>query len=114
MSERKTYNYLCCPFCGKTVETSHVKPSTMENFDISWESLQVREQHAGPGSGVKKKAGVDYGFKLLPEQCLTIEQMLADPKWHNLAEKVIGRVQLIHSEYVKAGLIKKRKRKVTE
>ena len=111
MPDQKIFHYLSCPFCGKTVETSHIEASTLENFDISWEVLQAREQFAGPGRRHKKVEGVSYGFKLIPKQCLTIQEMLADPQWSEIAKGVVNRIVTIYGAYLEAGLIKRKKPK---
>ena len=109
MEADKIFYFLGCPFCGKTVWADKVKPSTLENFDISWEVLQAREQLAGPGRPKRGKRTTEYkgGFPLIAEKCLTITEMLADPKWRSLALGIVRRIETIHSAYMTAGLIKK-------
>lgn len=102
--DAKVFHYLGCPFCGRTYLADKVKKSALENFDISWEVLQAREQHAGPGRKHKIK-GHDYGFKLVPKECLTIQEMLADPQWAPLGKMVVNRIATIHGAYKKAGLV---------
>ena len=104
MPEGKTFYYLGCPFCGKTVYTKKIKPSTLENFSIEWEVLQAREQQPGPGRGKKEKGG---GFQLIDEECLTIVEMAKSPEWAPLAHRVAHRIEIIYKAYKEARLIEK-------
>jgi len=105
MPEGKTFYYLGCPFCGKTVYEKKIKPSTLENFSISWEILQAREQMAGPGRGRKGKG--TGGFALIDEECLSIVEMAKSPEWSDLAHRVARRIEIIYKAYKEAGLIEK-------
>ena len=88
--------YLACPFCGKTVVTSKIRPETLENYSADWEVLQVREAQPGPGRGHKIK-GVG-GFVIDPFRSMPIAQMLQDSEHRDLAVAVKNRLLKIVGE----------------
>lgn len=95
--------YLACPFCGKTVVTSRIRPETLENYSADWEVLQVREAQPGPGRGIKAK-GVG-GFVLDPFRSMSISRMMESPEHRDLALGVKNRLLKIVGEYLRVGAI---------
>ena len=100
-----TVEYLACPFCGKTVVLSKIRPETLENFSADWEVLQVREAQPGPGRGIKVK-GVG-GFVIDPIRSMTIAQMLQGSEHVDLAIGVKNRLLKIVGEYLRVGAIER-------
>lgn len=98
-----TVEYLACPFCGKTVVTSKIRPETLENFSADWEVLQVREARPGPGRGIKAK-GVG-GFVIDPFLSMPIYRMFESPEHRDLAVAVKNRLLKIVGEYLRVGAI---------
>ena len=96
-------SYLACPFCGKTVVTSKIRPETLENYSADWEVLQVREAQPGPGRGRKIK-GVG-GFVIDPVRSMPIHRMLESPEHRDLAVAVKNRLLKIVGEYLRVGAI---------
>ena len=96
-------SYLACPFCGKTVVLSKIRPETLENFSADWEVLQVREAQPGPGRGLKIK-GVG-GFVIDPLRSMPIHRMLQSQEHRDLALGVKGRLLKIVGEYMRVGVI---------
>ena len=97
--------YLGCPFCGKSVVTSKIRPETLENFSADWNILQVREAQPGPGRGIKVK-GVG-GFVIDPFRSMSISQMLQSQEHRDLAIGVKNRLLKIVGEYLRVGAIKR-------
>ncbi|GAH28372.1 unnamed protein product [marine sediment metagenome] len=95
--------YLGCPFCGKSVVTSRIRPETLENFSADWNILQVREAQPGPGRGRKIK-GVG-GFVVDPFRSMPIYRMLESPEHRDLAVAVKNRLLKIVGEYLRVGAI---------
>jgi len=98
-----TVEYLACPFCGKTVVLSKIRPETLENYSADWEVLQVREAQPGPGRGRKIK-GVG-GFVLDPVRSMPIHRMLESPEHRDLAVAVKNRLLKIIGEYLRVRAI---------
>ena len=100
-----TVEYLACPFCGKTVVLSRIRPETLENFSADWEVLQVREAQPGPGRGIKVK-GVG-GFVVDPFRSMPIHRMLESSEHRDLAIGVKNRLLKIVGEYLRVGAIER-------
>ena len=97
--------YLACPFCGKSVVRSKIRPKTLENFSADWNILQVREAQAGPGRGIKIK-GVG-GFVADHFRSMSISQMLESSEHMDLAIGVKNRLLKIVGEYLRVGAIER-------
>ena len=100
--------YVACIFCGKTQLLASLRSRDLADLKIKpteYRVLQVREANAGPGRGHKGK-GVG-GFKLVESECLTLEEMLENSAYSEVAEQLKGRLVKIVKAYKKAGIIKK-------
>lgn len=101
-------DYIACIFCGKNQPLSQLRGRDLSKLKIppvKFRALQIREAEAGAGRGHKGK-GVG-GFKLIEEDCLTLQEMLENPKYGEVAEQLKGRLVNIVKAYKKAGIIKR-------
>ena len=97
---------VACIFCGRNVIRERLNLESFENWSIDWKVLQVREMLAGPGRGHKIK-GEGFGFPVIPEESLSILEMIDDGGYADLVEAIKGRLLLIVKAYINAGIISK-------
>jgi hypothetical protein len=103
-----TFDYLLCPFCSWTrlIHSSRYEDGVLKLRDFEIEPadfniIQIREALPGPGRG-HKGSGVG-GFQVVDE--MTIQQMLEDPRYRELASQVKRRLIRIVRSYIAAGIL---------
>ena len=101
-----TQEQVSCIFCGKNVIREKLDLVKMSNWSIDWKVLQVREIRAGPGRGHRIK-GEGYGFPAIPEESLSILEMIDDGGYVDLVGAIKNRLTKIVKAYIDAGIINK-------
>ena len=104
------FDYLLCPFCSwsRTIHSSRYEGGVLQlrDFDVEpadFNLIQFREPGGGPGRGRREK-GVG-GFQAVPEMGMTIQDMMEDPRYRELASQVKRRLIKIVRSYIAAGVI---------
>ena len=97
---------IACIFCGKSVIREKIDLEKYDNWDIDWKVLQIREILPGPGRG-KKVKGKSYGFPVVPEESLSIVEMVDNVEYKDIVEAIKGRLIKIVRGYIEAGIISK-------
>ena len=104
------FDYLLCPFCSwsRLIHSSRYEGGVLQLRDFEIEPadftlVQFREPAPGPGRGNREK-GVG-GFQAVPELGMTIQDMLEDPRYRELASQVKRRLIKIVRSYIAAGVI---------
>lgn len=102
------FDYLLCPFCSwsRLIHSGRYEGGVLQLRDFEIEPadfsiIHIREVLPGPGRG-HKGSGVG-GFQVVDE--MTIQQMLEDPRYRELASQVKRRLIRIVRSYVAAGVI---------
>ena len=95
---------IACIFCGKSVIREKIDLAKYENWDIDWKVLQIREILPGPGRGKKVKGG-SYGFPVVPEESLSILEMVESGDYDDVVEAIKGRLIKIVRAYIEARII---------
>lgn len=98
-----TFDYLLCPFCSWTrlIHSSRYEDGVLKLRDFEIEPadfniIQIREALPGPGRGVG-------GFQVVDE--MTIQDMMEDPRYRELASQVKRRLIKIVRSYMAAGIL---------
>ena len=102
------FDYLLCPFCSwsRLIHSGRYEGGVLKLRDFEIEPadfniIQIREALPGPGRG-HKGSGVG-GFQVVDE--MTIQQMLEDPRYRELAGQVKRRLIRIVRSYMAAGIL---------
>jgi len=114
--------YIVCPLCGRNRLLDHKKKGRAKwpGYELRFPDegieptafipeetliLQVREGGGKkPGKSGRKGRGraPGSGFRLIPEESLTIIQMMKDPDYRDMADGV----KRVYNEFKRIGLIK--------
>ena len=96
------FAYAVCPLCGRNrvVETYRKGRIRWDYFDMDKSFfIQIREQHA------RMIGGKSYGFTLISDDSLTLEEALKDPTYRKVAVDMIEQVKKIVKWLIAKGLI---------
>ena len=102
------FDYLLCPFCSgsRLIHSNRYEGGVLQLRDFEIEPadfnlVQFREPNPGPGRGRREK-GVG-GFRVVDE--MTIQDMMEDPRYRELASQVKRRLIKIVRSYMAAGIL---------